>query len=152
MGGILNSPAFELFAFATMWLPTQNRISLLYWQASNLQAIYIKIVFGKTWSTWCVISIIAKNKLHAHHKTHLHTMKVYIASPSTFCSLKILLFFDHWSIHLFQSNQRVQAIEFVDRPFPKKLYIFRINLPIKAFPCVAFRHTKILIPSFHGLC
>ena len=152
MGGILNSPAFELFAFATMWLPTQNRISLLqvfcalfYWQSSNLQAIYIKIVFGKTWSTWCVISIIAKNKLHAHHKTHLHTMKVYIASPSTFCSLKILLFLDHWS-EVFTCSKVINTFKRF------KLYIFRINLPIKAFPCVAFRHTKTLIPSFHGLC
>ena len=27
--------------------------------------------------TWRVILIIAENKPHAHHKTHLHTMKVY---------------------------------------------------------------------------
>ena len=27
--------------------------------------------------TWRVISIIAENKPHAHHKTYLHTMKVY---------------------------------------------------------------------------
>ena len=27
--------------------------------------------------TWHVISIIAENKPDAHHKTHLHTMKVY---------------------------------------------------------------------------
>ena len=33
----------------------------------------------------------------------------------------ILFFFDHWSDHLFQSNQRFQAIEFVDRPVPDKL-------------------------------
>ena len=35
--------------------------------------------------------------------------------------IKIVLFFDHWSNHLFQSNQRFQAIEFVDRPVPDKL-------------------------------
>ena len=33
----------------------------------------------------------------------------------------ILFFFDHGSDHLFQSNQRFQAIEFVDRPVPDKL-------------------------------
>ena len=35
--------------------------------------------------------------------------------------IKIIVFFDHWSNHLFQSNQRFQAIEFVDRPVPEKL-------------------------------
>ena len=36
--------------------------------------------------------------------------------------IKILLsFFDHRSGYLFQSNQRFQAIEFVDRPVPEKL-------------------------------
>ena len=35
--------------------------------------------------------------------------------------IKIVLFFDHRSNHLFQSNQRFQAIEFVDRPVPEKL-------------------------------
>ena len=35
--------------------------------------------------------------------------------------IMIIVFFDHWSNHLFKSNQRFQAIEFVDRPVPKKL-------------------------------
>ena len=35
--------------------------------------------------------------------------------------IKIIVFFDHWSNHLFQNNQRFQAIEFVDRPVPEKL-------------------------------
>ena len=30
---------------------------------------------------WRVILIIAENKLHAHHKTHLHTVKVYNTRP-----------------------------------------------------------------------
>ena len=30
--------------------------------------------------------------------------------------IKILLFFDHQSVHLFQSNQRFQETEFVDSP------------------------------------
>ena len=36
--------------------------------------------------------------------------------------IKILLFFDHWGVHLFQSNQHFQAIEFMDQlPVPEKL-------------------------------
>ena len=34
--------------------------------------IYLFIIVKLT----CVISVIAKNKLNAHDKTHLHTMKV----------------------------------------------------------------------------
>ena len=39
----------------------------------------------KRWFTWHIISIIAKNKPHAHHKTHLPTMKVYNTRPLQFC-------------------------------------------------------------------
>ena len=35
--------------------------------------------------------------------------------------IKILLFFDHRSVHLFQSNQCFQEIEFVDSPDLEKL-------------------------------
>ena len=34
----------------------------------------------------------------------------------------------YWSIHLFQRNQRFQAIEFVDWLVPEKPNIFQINL------------------------
>ena len=44
-------------------------------------------------------------------------------------------FFNHWSIDLFQSNQRFEAIEFMDRLVSEKLYIFCINL-----------YAEILIP------
>ena len=78
-----------------------------------------------------VISVNAENKPHAHHKTHLHTMKVYNTRPAGLTIkvllMKILLFFDHWSYQLFQSNQRFQAIEIVNRPFPEKFDIFSIN-------------------------
>ena len=37
---------------------------------------------SKKWFTWHVISIIAENKLHSHHKNHLHTMKVYNTQSS----------------------------------------------------------------------
>ena len=56
-----------------------------------------------------------------------------------FWSLKILLFFNHWSSHLFQSNQRFQGIEFVDRTVPEKLYIFNL-------PCMAFVTPRYLSP------
>ena len=82
------------------------------------------IVFDETWSTWRVFSIIAENRPHAHHRTHLLTTKayvVYIASPS-----KVAYFFDHWSIHLFQSNQRFQAIKLVDRLVPEKFTSFAL--------------------------
>ena len=56
-------------------------------------------------------------------------MKVYNTRPVSLTiellHIKIVLFFDHWSNHLFQSNQRFQAKEFVDRPVPEKLDIFR---------------------------
>ena len=38
--------------------------------------------------------------------------------------MKIVLFFDHWSNQLFQSNQRFQTTEFVKRPIPKPLDSF----------------------------
>ena len=37
-----------------------------------------------------VISIIAENKPHAHHKTHLHTMKVYNTRPVSLMLITIL--------------------------------------------------------------
>ena len=71
-----------------------------------------------------------KKKRPAHHKTHLHTMKVYNSRPFSLTIevllIKIPLFLT--IIHLFQSNQRFQAIRFVDRLVPEKLDIFGINL------------------------
>ena len=55
-------------------------------QGPQFQRNYIKCCqISKKWLTWHVISIIAENKLHAHHKTHLHTMKVYNPRPLQFC-------------------------------------------------------------------
>ena len=55
-------------------------------------------------------------------------MKVYNTQPVTLTIevllIKIVLFSDHFSNHLFQSNQRFQAIEFVDRPVQEKLDVF----------------------------
>ena len=61
-------------------------------------------------------------------------MKVNNTRPVSHLLIKILISF--WplsSIHLFQSNQRFQAIEFVDRHMR------------------GFGHPTILIPSFYGL-
>ena len=40
---------------------------------------------AKKWLTSHVMSIIAENKSHAHHKTHLHAMNFYKTRPSQFC-------------------------------------------------------------------
>ena len=37
-----------------------------------------------------VISIIAENKPHPHHKMHLHTMKVYNTRPVSLMLIKML--------------------------------------------------------------
>ena len=91
---------------------------------------------------------IAENKPHAHHKTHLHTIKVYNTRPVCLTMevllFKILLFFDHWSNHLFQSNQRFQAIEIVNRPVPEKLVVFTLTFPELSMH--GFRHAASLIP------
>ena len=75
-------------------------------------------------------SFIAEKKRPADHKTPLHTMNVYNSRPVSLTIevllIKIPLFLI--TIHLFQSNQRFQAIEFVDRPVPEKFDIFRVNL------------------------
>ena len=52
---------------------------------------------------------------------------------------RFFFFFNHWSSHLFQSNQRFQGIEFVDRTVPEKLYIFNL-------PCMAFVTPRYLSP------
>ena len=54
---------------------------------------------------------------HAHHNTDLHTIKAYYTRPVNLTIevlLIMILFFDHRSIHLFQSNQSFQTIGFVD--------------------------------------
>ena len=91
--GILKSPAFELFAFATMWLPTQNRIFMHFFIDS--QAIF-RVFSLKLFSTkhdQHSASFQSLPKINRMFITRLIcVMKVYIASPSKFCSLKILLF------------------------------------------------------------
>ena len=45
----------------------------------------------------------------------------FSSKPGSFTHCDYSFFFDHWRDHLFQSNQRFQAREFVDRPVPDKL-------------------------------
>ena len=66
--------------------------------------------------TWHVISIIALNKSHAHHRIHLYTMKVYNTRPSQFLLIKILLFFDHSVV--FTCSKVIDAFAFSLPPPP----------------------------------
>ena len=78
-------------------------------------------------------------------------MKVY-TRPSRFSYLKFLFFFRPLSsIHLFQSNQRFQAIEFVGPTrFGKALTLIFPKLSSQNMR--GFDHATIFSPSFHGLC
>ena len=71
----------------------------------------------------------------------------------------VFVFFNLWSIHLFQNNKLFQGIEFVDRHVLEKLCLFRINLPCMAFvtprylsqfPRSSLRTTGTMTP-FRGL-
>ena len=49
------------------------------YQVSNTVPSALKVMLYQTYGnnrTWHIISIVAENKLHTPHKTHLHTMKV----------------------------------------------------------------------------
>ena len=64
---------------------------------------------------------IAENK--PHHKTHLHTCNKSLQHPTiAILLIKIQIFFlPLSSVHLFQSNQRFEAIEFMDRHVSENL-------------------------------
>ena len=83
-------------------------------------------------------------------------MKVYIASPSNFCSFKNLLFFGHWNIHLFESNQCFEVIELRSARKPtrsrKALLVHLVHQSSLSFSMHGFCHAEILIPIFHSLC
>ena len=79
------------------------------------------------------------------HITGLVCIQEKFTKPDhrSFANLRLFFFFfNHWSIHLFQSNQRFQAIRFVDRPVPEKIYIFHITL----ISCMAFVTPRYLSP------
>ena len=64
-------------------------------------------------------SLLKINRMLITNKTHSQTMKVYNTWSGTLLLIKILFFFKHLRVHLFQSNQHFQAIEFVADPFQK---------------------------------
>ena len=101
--------------------------------SSNLQKIYFLRSIRRFVSE--LIEYTCMNTQKSREITSLPTAKTclqhpQLASPSKFCwwrffFLRPLIFI---SIHLFQSDQRSQAIEFVDLPVPEKLDIFRTDL------------------------
>ena len=56
------------------------------------------------------------NRMHDHHETYFHLIKIF-------------RFFDHWSIHLFKSNQLFQAIDSWTDPFRKSSTSFALIFP-----------------------
>ena len=63
-----------------------------------------------------------KNKLRAHPKTHLHYSESLQQPTIAILLIQILIFFRPLSsVHLLQSNQRFQAIEFVGQYVSEKL-------------------------------
>ena len=67
-----------------------------------------------------------------------------------FCQLRLLFFFRPLSsVHLFQSNQHFQSIEFVDQHVWKSSKL--ISPTLSSQNMRDFDHATILSPSFHGL-
>ena len=102
------------------------------WRAS-IQAKLHHCQRAKRWWTWRVISITAENKPHAHYETYFHLIKVHNSWPVSLIIevllIKIFCFFDHWSIHLFQSNQLFQAIDSWTDPLRKSSTSFALKFP-----------------------
>ena len=99
------------------------------------------------------ISIIAENKPHANHKTHMQTMKVY-NWPDHRSFAKVFFFFFFFrplsSVHLFQSNQTLWS-DGIRGPtrFGKALDLIFPKLSSQNMR--GFDHATIFCPSFHGL-
>ena len=67
---------------------------------------------SKTWWTWCVISIIAENKPHTHHKVRLHIMKVYNNRPVNITiEVFSLRFFFFLISEIFTSSKVISAFK-----------------------------------------
>ena len=111
---------------------------------------------AEMWWTWHVTSIIAENKPHAHHKTHLYTTKVSntrpVCLPIEVLLIEILLYFDDRSIYFFQSNRCFRVIELVDWPILEKFDIFSINLSEAFFHKNASLSEKLLCAVSHVAC
>ena len=78
---------------------------------SPRSAIYLFILFSSFFNRSLILDP-QSSILHPRFPVILEVLLIKIA---------IVLSFDHGSKKLFQSNQRFQVIEFVDRPVPEKL-------------------------------
>ena len=61
---------------------------------------------------------------------------------------------NYWSNHLFQSNQRFQAIEFVDRPVPEKFgmgFLF-YELEVLQVECVTVNLSQVQSYPYKHMC
>ena len=76
----------------------------------------------------------------AYNESFQHPPK----SPSKFCSLRFFFSTTEVINAVFQSNQRFQTIEFVDRPVPERLDIFRSFLfyeqEVLQVECATFKY------------
>ena len=88
---------------------------------------------AKKWWTGRVISIIAENKPHAHYETYFHLIKIYnswlVSLTIEVLLIRIFRFFDHWTIHLFQSNQLFQSIDSWTDLFRESSTSFPLKFP-----------------------
>ena len=76
----------------------------------------------KKWFTWHIISIIAENKPHAHHKTPFAYNESLQPPTIVVLLIKILIFFDHPVVFTYSKVVNFfEAIEFVDWHVSEKL-------------------------------
>ena len=104
----------------------------------RLGVVYLNLVFSTANGVMCCEIYLQS----VAHITTIHKLFIYFfflkvildprfsitdprswfsSKPGSFTHCDYSFFFDHWRDHLFQSNQRFQAREFVDRPVPDKL-------------------------------
>ena len=69
-----------------------------------LERVCKKTKIKETWWAWRAILIIAENKPHAYHKTHLHTMSLTIEV----CSLRFLFF---WTTEVITCSKVINAFK-----------------------------------------
>ena len=98
--------------------------------------------------TWRVISIIAENKLHAHHKTHLHTMKVYNTHDRSFANW--VSFFS--TTEVFTCSKVTLSSNKIHGLTCSRKALNLIFSKLSSQNMCGFGHAMILIPSFHGHC
>ena len=63
----------------------------------------------ETWWKWLLVSIMAKNKPHAHHKTPWRTMKVYNTRPVSL-TIEVLLI---WRLFFFSTTDVITCFKVI---------------------------------------